>query len=486
MEADKDALFQDLIEAVKNDNLPGVNEALKAGADVNQANESGYTALHRAVQYGHTDIAVALLKVKEIEVNKASIYGDTALYTAAQCGYTDIATALLKADGIDVNKVNRNNYTALHVAALFDNTDIVTALLVLAVDEIDVDKAGNDGNTALHYAIGSSNVEIVTMLLPKFSNFMAQDENGKILQDLAKEKGNPEIIKLVNDAYNTLLRTEAKSAHSTENYPGEINAYQKIIANGEATISDYHRCSCAMYYLHEYVEAEQCLSAGLKLDPSNCKLDPNNTDSLLLLGHVQNLLGKHRQATANLTKVIKFERKAFNINFDLNDAQEILDNIPEDDDEKYYELCSALDRLATPYHYRGQARCNAGNLNGANKDLNIALSLAPNDSAILDSLELLKNKALKQLSNWISNRSLVTSKVKGGLFSGKSTRPLRNLEECIDNMNKPGESLKDGVLELEKIIENMGETKNFRATCDGAINIMKQTKDTNYDHKPCI
>ena len=59
---------------------------LKAGADVNKADNLGCTALYRASSKGHTDIVHTLIKAGA-DVNKATNYGLTALFLASENGY---------------------------------------------------------------------------------------------------------------------------------------------------------------------------------------------------------------------------------------------------------------------------------------------------------------------------------------------------------------------------------------------------------------
>ena len=63
-------------------NVQVVTELIAANANVNQANNDGATPLHMACQEGHTEI-VAKLLAANANVNQANNHGDTALIVAS-------------------------------------------------------------------------------------------------------------------------------------------------------------------------------------------------------------------------------------------------------------------------------------------------------------------------------------------------------------------------------------------------------------------
>lgn len=80
----------------------GVKDLLDAGiADINEADSSGNTVLHYAVQAGEKDIA-GLLIDRGVDINAKNNAGMTALYLAASKGDTGIVRLLLD-KGADVN-----------------------------------------------------------------------------------------------------------------------------------------------------------------------------------------------------------------------------------------------------------------------------------------------------------------------------------------------------------------------------------------------
>ena len=89
-------LKQKLLDAAKANNIDGVREALKLGAEVNAKDDWDYTPLIWAARYGYTEIANLLIAAKA-EVNAKNKYGDTPLIWAASNGYTEIANMLKEA-----------------------------------------------------------------------------------------------------------------------------------------------------------------------------------------------------------------------------------------------------------------------------------------------------------------------------------------------------------------------------------------------------
>ncbi|CAN0234299.1 unnamed protein product, partial [Scytosiphon promiscuus] len=102
--------------AAHEGHLPGVQELLSMGVDVNatSGDEELSTALHAAVSEGHLDCVEALLEQPEIEVDATNPSGHTALYlcVVSACGdggsmdeevFPAMAAALI-ARGADVNK----------------------------------------------------------------------------------------------------------------------------------------------------------------------------------------------------------------------------------------------------------------------------------------------------------------------------------------------------------------------------------------------
>ncbi|MCA1618789.1 MAG: ankyrin repeat domain-containing protein [Acidobacteria bacterium] len=99
----KQALDEQLYEAVRKGDAAEVRAVLDRGADVNAKFRYGATALFKAAERGHTEV-VKLLIERGADVNvKDTFYGATAISWALQKGHTGAVRAILakSAEGAD-------------------------------------------------------------------------------------------------------------------------------------------------------------------------------------------------------------------------------------------------------------------------------------------------------------------------------------------------------------------------------------------------
>ena len=100
----------------------------KAGADVNAKEKYGGTPLYLAACFGHTEIALALIKAGA-DINAKEEYGGTPLHWAAYTGQTEIVFTLVKA-GADLDILDSDGKTALQVAIKRQGKGSVIALFL--------------------------------------------------------------------------------------------------------------------------------------------------------------------------------------------------------------------------------------------------------------------------------------------------------------------------------------------------------------------
>jgi ankyrin repeat protein len=82
------------------------------GADVNQANDQGYTPLFVAAQCGHLAVVRCLVKDLGTVVDQATSAGFTPLLSAVQRGHLDVVRCLIEELGANVN-LARKEYGAM-------------------------------------------------------------------------------------------------------------------------------------------------------------------------------------------------------------------------------------------------------------------------------------------------------------------------------------------------------------------------------------
>ena len=117
-----DTVFPLMIFAKKGD--PGlVKLLLEGGANINQVNSRGQTALHGCCIGPlriHTNGMMKVLLKHEADINVQDASGRTALHYACENGSVKEVDILLEA-GAQMNIVDSNGFTELHLAALSDN-----------------------------------------------------------------------------------------------------------------------------------------------------------------------------------------------------------------------------------------------------------------------------------------------------------------------------------------------------------------------------
>jgi ankyrin repeat protein len=122
-----------LMVAAQNSDMEMLRFLMKAGANLNATQTTGWTPLLYAVYGGNADV------VKELIMNNAAVsprmndQGWTALMLATYQEYEDIAQLLLD-NGADPNEQDQEGWTTLMIAANKGNINIVKSLLEKGVD----------------------------------------------------------------------------------------------------------------------------------------------------------------------------------------------------------------------------------------------------------------------------------------------------------------------------------------------------------------
>jgi ankyrin repeat protein len=107
---------------------------LERGAEINQANEYGGTALRFAVSWGYEEI-VSILVSNGADPSKKGYRGQTALMRASWVGHVPIVRLLLRSmGGGGLDECDEDGRTALCYACLEGHADVVRALLLAGAD----------------------------------------------------------------------------------------------------------------------------------------------------------------------------------------------------------------------------------------------------------------------------------------------------------------------------------------------------------------
>lgn len=210
----------ELMNASKAGNVEAVQAALQRGSSINEQSNKGKTALMFAAAEGKTEVARLLIQ-QGADVDMPDQYGTTAIIVAATAGEEKVVSLLLQKGANPrvrdesgsaplVNAVylghtatvklllaalapleKQDGEELLLLAAGLGHSEIVHAMIEAGVD---ANGRGLKRRTALMAAAAFDRPEVVSVLLENGANPEAQDEDGNTATDVAREKGNEDIL----------------------------------------------------------------------------------------------------------------------------------------------------------------------------------------------------------------------------------------------------------------------------------------------------
>ncbi len=162
-----------------------VTRLVRAGVNVDAANEAGWTSLMWAASYGHT-ATVSELERLGANVEAADDRGWTSLMFAADEGHTGTVSELVRLSA-NVEAADNKGWTSLMWAARDGNTAIVSELVRLGAN---VEAADNKGVTSLMFAAVKGHTGTVSELVRLGANVEAADDRGWTSLMFAAVKGH--------------------------------------------------------------------------------------------------------------------------------------------------------------------------------------------------------------------------------------------------------------------------------------------------------
>lgn len=146
--------------AALDGDIPGIDNALKAGADVNSPDAEGRTALMFAGFNGHSEIVLKLLDAGA-GIDRRDIMGRTALLYTATGPFPETVRILLDR-GANPNVVDSDeHFSPLMHASAEGNLDVVKLLVEAGANSALTDI---DGDDALSFARQAGHVDVMTYL----------------------------------------------------------------------------------------------------------------------------------------------------------------------------------------------------------------------------------------------------------------------------------------------------------------------------------
>lgn len=177
-----------MLRAVETGDVRTLALLIRAGLDVNEVGDGGWTPLMVAAFNGQEQAALMLIDAGAT-VNARDRSGYSPLHWAAMNGYVQASEVLLRR-GAYVNMQNNFGWTPLMHAAGRGHHQVVTVLLA---HEAHPDLPDKEGWTPLHKAAVNGHVKAVEALLDAGANQNLKHKDGATPLALATEKGHREV-----------------------------------------------------------------------------------------------------------------------------------------------------------------------------------------------------------------------------------------------------------------------------------------------------
>jgi ankyrin repeat protein len=217
-----------LLEAADKGRISLMLEMLKQGADINDKDDQGETALHKAVARGHRSAVVALL-VRGADMGEKDAKGRTPLMAAAEQGQNEIVSLLLTPDTVQglAGEVLKDVAADALKAALPKVTDRLSKQVSSSIDQTD-----QLGQTPLMKAAANGHLDCVKVLAVGFyaGDPTRQDRQGRTALILAAVGGHAAVVECLMQVPKLTL-DEAKLVDN-----GDKNALQLAEAAGHKAV----------------------------------------------------------------------------------------------------------------------------------------------------------------------------------------------------------------------------------------------------------
>ncbi|CAH2400998.1 ankyrin repeat domain-containing protein [Mesorhizobium ventifaucium] len=204
LEAEGARGWSNLLVAAESGDAETVRAELAAGANINEADGGGWSALHLAALNARTAAVEALIEHPAIDVNSRNKWKSTPLSLASARGHYESILALVKHPEIEINaRADYYGRTALIEAAKNGHLDVVKLLVENGADVNLTDKTGR--NNALIEATKGRHYEVAGYLLDsRKMNFLNKDMRLNALI-WAGSCHNPQLIEKLEVSIHTFF-----------------------------------------------------------------------------------------------------------------------------------------------------------------------------------------------------------------------------------------------------------------------------------------
>ncbi len=244
-----------LFNAIRNNDLPNIQNLLANGANVNAQDNYGYTPLLFATFHNRLEIIILLLEngadanipdnsgntpllratwrnnleaikillAKGADPNIHNNHKNTPLIIAASNNHSDVMKLLIN-NGANINAQDIDGETPLIEAALGNNLEAMTILITKGAD---VNMPDYNGDTPLLKAVLGNKLDAMTMLIKYGADLNAQDQNKNTALMIAEIKAVPEIINILKLTLNIDNLLAGKEVNDID--PSQIELFLDIL-----------------------------------------------------------------------------------------------------------------------------------------------------------------------------------------------------------------------------------------------------------------
>lgn len=180
--------------AVLNGEAAMINMLIKAGAEINQVNDLGYSAVMVAAEKSKLQAIKCLVEQHKANTEIKGADGNTALMLAVLKG--DILTSKTLIDvGASVNATDKNSRTPLMKAVEHGKNQEIVKLLV--ENGAAINAKDKDGLTAFMHAAAKNNFDYVKLFKTLGCDINAKNNEGATALILAVKRGNMDCVKFL-------------------------------------------------------------------------------------------------------------------------------------------------------------------------------------------------------------------------------------------------------------------------------------------------